>query len=263
MTVLNSNEKNLCTPGGKTGLLSEEETLHLISLAHQGEQEAKESLLRYNLRLVRSIVVRFVGRGVEFDDLFQIGSLGLLKAIDRFKPEVGVKFSTYAVPLIMGEIKQYLRDSGTIKVSRNLKELSVKIRAVREKYLTVFGQEPTIADLQQETAFSRAEIAAALEVARPVSSLQEVVHEDEGSPITLGEQLGEEIEEKLTENLSLRDALLSLEPRLRFIVEERFFGEKTQAEIAAEMGLSQVQISRLEKAALQRLREFLRDESLK
>ena len=260
MTVLNSNGNLPHSLEEKPRLLSEEETFHLIGLAQQGHEEAKERLIKHNLRLVRSIVTRFCGRGVEFDDLFQIGSLGLIKAIDRFKLEVGVKFSTYAVPLIMGEIKQFLRDSGTIKVARNLKELSVKIRSVREKYLTEFGQEPTIAELEQETAYSRAEIAAALEAARPISSLQEVVHEDEGQPITLGEQIGEEIEEKLTEDLSLREAISSLEPRLRMIVEKRFFGEKTQAEIADEVGLSQVQISRLEKAALQHLRDRLRDD---
>lgn len=260
MTVLDSNRSHPHSLQEKPPLLSEEETLHLIALAQQGQEEAKERLIKHNLRLVRSIVARFCGRGVEFDDLFQIGSLGLIKAIDRFKLEVGVKFSTYAVPLIMGEIKQFLRDSGTIKVARNLKELSVKIRAVREKYLTEFGQEPTIAELERETAYSRAEIAAALEAAKPIFSLQEVVHEDEGQPITLGEQIGEEIEEKLTEDLSLREAISSLEPRLRLIVEERFFGEKTQAEIAEEVGLSQVQISRLERAALQHLRERLRDD---
>jgi|SRR5690554_819731 len=240
--------------------LTKEETYRLIDLAQQGDKSAREKLLEDHLRLVQSIISRFSGRGVEYDDLFQLGSLGLVKAIDRFKPEFEVMFSTYAVPLIMGEIKQYIRESGTIKVSRNLKELSQKVRVVRERYFTEFGKEPTIAQLEKETAFSREEIAAAMEASKPVSSLQEVVHEDEGAPITLGEQIGEEIEEQLTENLSLRTALLNLEPRLRTIVEERFFGEKTQAQIGAAFGLSQVQISRLEKLALQRLRELLRDE---
>lgn len=243
----------------KTPILPDEETNRLLTLAHKGDKEAKELLVKHNLRLVRSIVSRFAGRGGEFDDLFQIGSLGLMKAIERFNLSMGVKFSTYAVPVIMGEIRQYLRDSGTIKVSRSLKESASKLRLARERFISLYGKEPTVSELENETSFSREEIAAALEASRPVSSLQEVVHEDEGTPITLGEQVGEEAEEKWMEKLSLRQALVNLEPRLRAIIEERFFGEKTQSEIAALLGVSQVQISRLEKAALQRLRELLRE----
>ena len=183
MTVLNSNEKNLCTPGGKTGLLSEEETLHLISLAHQGEQEAKESLLRYNLRLVRSIVVRFVGRGVEFDDLFQIGSLGLLKAIGRFKPEVG--------KILCGRTLLWVSNSicGTVEQLslRNLEELSVRSRQ--------YGRNIWPSSARTHDHFNR--LLSQAEIIAAQSSQTRLYRKwsmNEGSPITLGNNL-ERIEE--------------------------------------------------------------------
>ncbi|NLZ44607.1 MAG: sigma-70 family RNA polymerase sigma factor [Clostridia bacterium] len=241
-------------------LLSEEETRCLITLARQGEAEAAEKLLKHNSRLIKSIVLRFEGRGVEFDDLYQIGSLGMLKAIARFDPEKGAKFSTYAVTVIMGEIRQYLREEGVIKTSRNLKELAGKVYKARQEYFERYGKEPTISELEEATKLTREEIAAALEIAQPVSSLQEIVHGEDGVAITLEDRVGEEPEEKWMESLSLREALERLEPRLRLIVEERFFREKTQEEIAARIGISQVQVSRLEKTALKLLREMLREE---
>ena len=241
-------------------LLSEEETRSLIALARSGEAEAKEKLLKYNSRLIKSIVLRFEGRGVEFDDLYQIGSLGMLKAIERFDPARGVKFSTYAVTVIMGEIRQYLREDGVIKTSRNLKELAGKVYRARQEFFERYGKEPTISELEEATKLTREEIAAALEIAQPVSSLQEVLHSEEGGAITLEDRVGEEPEEKWMESLSLREALERLEPRLRLIVEERFFREKTQEEIAARLGISQVHVGRLEKTALKLLREMLREE---
>ena len=241
-------------------LLSEEETRCLITRARQGEADAAEKLLKYNSRLIKSIILRFAGRGVEFDDLYQIGSLGMLKAIARFDPEKGVKFSTYAVTVIMGEIRQYLREEGVIKTSRNLKELAGKVYKARQEYFERYGKEPTISELEEATKLTREEIAAALEIAQPVSSLQEIVHGEDGVAITLEDRVGEEPEEKWMESLSLREALERLAPRLRLIVEERFFREKTQEEIAARVGISQVQVSRLEKTALKLLREMLREE---
>lgn len=241
-------------------LLSEEETRSLIALARSGQAEAAEKLLKHNSRLIKSIVLRFEGRGVEFDDLYQIGSLGMLKAIDRFDPAKGVKFSTYAVTVIMGEIRQYLRDDGLIKTGRNLKELAGKVYRARQEFFERYGKEPTISELEEATKLTREEIAAALEIAQPVSSLQEVLHSEEGGAITLEDRVGEEPEEKWMESLSLREALERLEPRLRLIVEERFFREKTQEEIAARLGISQVHVGRLEKTALKLLREMLREE---
>lgn len=242
-------------------LLSDEETRSLIELARGGETEAKEKILKHNSRLIRSIVLRFEGRGVEFDDLFQVGSLGMLKAIERFDPGKGVKFSTYAVTVIMGEIRQYLREDGVIKTGRNLKELAGRVYRARQEFFERYGKEPTISELEDVTKLTREEIAAALEIAQPVSSLQEIVHSDDGPPITLEDRVGEEPEEKWMEIFSLREALERLEPRLRLIVEERFFREKTQEEIATRIGVSQVQVSRLEKTALQFLRELLREEA--
>ena len=244
---------------GQAAFLSEEETACLIRRVHDGDQDAKDFLIERNLRLVRSIVSRFLGRGVEFDDLFQFGSLGLIKAIDRFNFDFEVKFSTYAVHVIIGEIKQYLRKSGSLKVSRGLKELSQQVMKARNDYVNEKGEEPTLSELEKITDLSREEIATALEVSKPVFSLQEVVYEEDGNKITLEEQVGTEIEEKMVEGFALRQALQQLEPRLKVIIEERFFGEKTQAEIGAKIGVSQVQISRLEKAALCQLRELLRD----
>ncbi|HEY8392572.1 MAG TPA: sigma-70 family RNA polymerase sigma factor [Capillibacterium sp.] len=240
-------------------LLADEETLLLIKEAASGNQEAKAILVERNLRLVKSIVGRFTGRGVEYDDLVQIGALGLLKAVERFNPALKVKFSTYAVPLIIGEIKQYLRTDGTLKVSRGIKEIAQKVMHARNAYLAENGQEPTLTELAARTECSREEIATALEVSKPLFSLQEVVYEEEGTALTFEEQVGTGIEEKLVEDFALRQALQQLDPRLRLIVEERFFGEKTQSELAAKLGVSQVQISRLEKAALGRLRELLHD----
>lgn len=243
----------------RTALLSEEETASLIRRLVGGDQQAKTVLIEHNLRLVQSIVSRFSGRGEELDDLFQIGAVGLMKAIERFNPDLGVKLSTYAVPVIIGEIKQYLRESGTIKVSRGLKEVAQKVRKARTEFINEKGEEPTLTDLEKLTDLSREEIASALEVSKPLSSLQEVIYEENGSTLTLEERVGTESEEKMVEDFALRQALQQLDPRARVIIEERFFGEKTQSAIAEKFGVSQVQISRLEKAALCRLRELLHE----
>jgi RNA polymerase sporulation-specific sigma factor len=182
-----------------------------------------------------------------------------MKAIERFNPNLAVQFSTYAVPLIIGEIRQYLRSDGGIKISRGIKEIAQKVMQARNSYLAEQGKEPTLAELAQITLFSREEIATALEISKPISSLQEIVYEEEGSAITLEEKVGTEMEEQLVEEFSLRQALQQLEPRLREVIEARFFGEKTQQELAVKFGVSQVQISRLEKAALCRLRELLHE----
>ena len=234
-------------------LLSEEETLLLMGQVASGDAQAKAILVERNLGLVKSIVGRFTGRGVEYDDLVQIGALGLMKAVERFNPELNVKFSTYAVPLIIGT-------DGLIKVSRGEKELAQKVMRARTQFIAEKGKEPTLAELAELTALNREEIATALEVSKPLSSLQEVVYEEEGTVLTLEDQVGTEVEEEVVEDFALRQALHQLEPRLRLIIEERFFGEKTQRELAEKFGVSQVQISRLEKAALCRLREFLHEQ---
>ena len=159
-----------------------------------GDAQAKAILVERNLGLVKSIVGRFTGRGVEYDDLVQIGALGLMKAVERFNPELNVKFSTYAVPLIIGEIKQYFRTDGLIKVSRGEKELAQKVMRARTQFIAEKGKEPTLAELAELTALNREEIATALEVSKPLSSLQEVVYEEEGTVLTLEDQVGTEVE---------------------------------------------------------------------
>jgi RNA polymerase sporulation-specific sigma factor len=240
----------------ETELLTEAEFLELIELSKTGSAAAKEIIIQHNLRLVRSIAQRFSGRG-ELEDLFQIGCLGLLKAVERFDPAYGVKFSTYAVPLIIGEIKQSLRDSGPIKVGRTIKENSVRIGETRKTLAAEIGRDPTLAELAAATGLSREEIACALEAAQPVSSLQEYLSDHDGEGFTREQVIGEEGEHHLwLEHYALKEVVAQLPERLRLLIEMRFFQEKTQAEVAGVFGISQVQVCRLEKAALNQLRNF-------
>ena len=237
-------------------LLSEREFQELINRHREGDPEAKNIIVQHNLRLVMSIAQRFNGRG-ELDDLFQIGCMGLMKAVERFEPSFGVRFSTYAVPVIIGEIKQYLRDEGPIKISRSLKETAIKVEQTRVALTYKLGKEPTIAELVADTGLSREEIASALEATRPVNSLQEVMHDDEGESLVREQLVGEDGEHlRWLEQYALREVIAMLPERLRLLIEMRFFQEKTQSEVALFFGVSQVQICRLEKDALQQLRKF-------
>ncbi|HOJ77891.1 MAG TPA: SigB/SigF/SigG family RNA polymerase sigma factor [Bacillota bacterium] len=241
----------------ETNLLSDEELYQLIQRYRSGEVEAKNIIIQHNLRLVMSIAQRFSGRG-EIDDLYQIGCIGLLKAVDKFDPSFAVKFSTYAVPVIIGEIKQYLRDAGPIKVSRNLKEIAAKLEQTRNQLTAQLGIEPTLAELQMATGFSYEEIATAMEATRPVNSLQEVVSDEEGDSITREQFIGEDAEQQnWLDNYALKEVIDKLPERLRLLIELRFFQEKTQTEVAGIFGVSQVQICRLEKEALLQLRKLL------
>lgn len=245
----------------KLPLLKEDELRELIELAQNGQSEAKDRLVQHNLRLVMSIVMRFAGRGEE-EDLFQIGCMGLIKAIDRFNVELGVQFSTYAVPLIMGEIRQFLREDGPIKVSRNLRDIARNIGITRERFLQETGREPTISELEEATQLSRQEIAAALEASQPIRYLQESIGGEESEEQTLGDRVaesGDPQELSWFEGMALHEVVGQLEPRLRRVLEMRFFEEKTQAQVAEVFHLSQVQISRLEKEALRLLRETLKE----
>lgn len=245
----------------KLPLLGEETTRKLISKAQSGDTEAKERLVQHNLRLVMSVTTRFTGRGTDEEDLFQLGCLGLVRAIDRFNLEMGVQFSTYAVPLIMGEIRQYLRESGPIKISRTIRETAQQVAVAREKLLQDWGREPTISELQESTQLTREEISTALEAAQPVRYLQEVIGDEESDGITVADRVMEADPQELSwlEGRALHEVLNLLDPRLKRILEQRFFEEKTQTEVASEFGVSQVQISRLEKEALRRLRDILRE----
>ena len=232
-----------------------ERTLALIEQAHQGDKAAREMLVEENLGLVFTVVRRFTGRGCEMEDLIQIGSIGLLKAIDKFDLNYEVKFSTYAVPLIAGEIKRFLRDDGIIKVSRSLKEMAVLIYGTRESMEKRLGREPTLSELSRETGMSPEDIAFAETATGPAESLQRESGED---GFTLELVLGDYgAEEKMVEHVALRSAIEQLPERERQVVALRYYHGMTQQNCAKVMHVSQVQISRLERRAVELLREKL------
>ena len=250
-----------------------EETSVLIAKSQAGDKEAREVLIEKNLGLVHHIVRRFAGRGYELEDLFQIGTIGLMKAIDKFDLKLGVKFSTYAVPMITGEIKRFLRDDGLVKVSRTIKENGLKISWARQKLQAAEGREPTLQEIMAETALSSEEIVIAMEATASVESIYSAVYQDDGSEVYLVDKVvrgargsvgssmvgvsGSEDTEKeeFLNRMLLKQLLDSLEPSERELIEMRYFQDKTQMEVAAVLGVSQVQVSRMEKRILLRLRE--------
>ena len=236
-----------------------EDILALIGRVHQGDKEARDILVEKNMGLVRSIVKRFQNRGVETEDLLQIGSIGLLKAIDKFDLSYNVKFSTYAVPMITGEIKRYLRDDGMVKVSRSLKETAAKAYGARERLLLKNNREPSMEEIADEVGISREELVMALESGAQVESLQKTIFESDGSDIALEDKLPQEKsqQEEILNKMFLEEILGELDAKERELIYLRFFQEKTQAYIGEKMGLSQVQVSRMEKKILGRLREKL------
>ena len=235
------------------------DTLELIKLTKEGNKEARDQIVNDNVGLVWSIVRRFTNRGHEIEDLFQIGSIGLIKAIDKFDLSYGVKFSTYAVPMITGEIKRFLRDDGMIKVSRSLKETATKIRAVREKYNNKIGRDPTLDEVEDELKVDRDIIVMALETSSQVESLYKTIYQGDGSPIYLIDKLteAEDEEEKIIDNIALESIIDSLDEKEREIIRLRYFKDRTQTDIANELGISQVQVSRLEKKILKTMRDKL------
>lgn len=234
-----------------------ERTLALIELAHKGDKEARDVLIEENIGLVWSIVKRFQNRGVEMEDLFQIGSIGLIKAVDKFDTGYDVQFSTYAVPMIAGEIKRFLRDDGILKVSRSLKETAGKAYGIREKLEKQNGQEPTMLEIAQELGLPVEELVMAMESSAQVESLQQVIYQGDGGDISLMDKLEEKENqsEQVVDRLFLEEMLRSLEGKDRELIYKRYFLEKTQAAIADEMGISQVQVSRMEKKILNKLRK--------
>lgn len=233
-----------------------DQTLELLKLAKEGQKAAKETLVLENRGLVWSVVKRFQNRGLESEDLFQIGCIGLLKCIDKFDLSYGVKFSTYAVPMISGEIKRFLRDDGMIKVSRTLKELAYRAYQCQEKLQEKWGREPTITEIAKEIGVECEELALALDANSEVESLYQPIYQKEGQEILLMDKLEEENnEEELVNHLFLEKVLSELEKEDRELIFQRYFEDKTQSAIAKEMGVSQVQISRREKRILKNMRE--------
>lgn len=236
-----------------------EHTQWLIQKAHQGDKAAREQLVEENLGLVFTICRRFAGRGTDMEDLFQIGSIGLLKAIDHFDLAFDVKFSTYAVPMITGEIKRFLRDDGMLKVSRSLKEAAHRTAAAREGLENLLGREPTMEELSSEVGIPREEIVLALEAAADVESLQKPVYQGDGTAIFLEDRIEEKesMNDKLLDRMVLREVMESLEPEERCIIVMRYFKDKTQSQVADILGRTQVQISRMEKKILKKMRDAI------
>ena len=244
----------------KKHLLSHEETLELIQKAQKGDEDAKELLISSNLGLVRSVVGKFANIGYERDDLFQLGSIGLIKAIYKFDLSYNVKFSTYAVPMILGEIKRYLRDDGMVKVSRSLKQLAIKIKVQGEEFSKKLGRDPTIEEIAEELNVEKEDVVMAIESNFSVEYLQGVIHEEEGSPICLIDKIamkGEDEQDKVVDNILLKEVLGKLEKRERQIIMLRYFEDKTQNEIGKLLNISQVQVSRIEKKVLHKLKSYI------
>ena len=236
-----------------------QETLALLKSAHKGDKKARDRLIEENIGLVWSVVKRFKNRGVEMEDLFQIGSIGLIKAVDKFDSSYHVQFSTYAVPMIVGEIKRFLRDDGMIKVSRSLKELSGKLYMQKEQMEKETGQEPTLTELADCLGVTPEEAAEALDSYRDVESIYKIIGQGDGHDMELIERLENNIDENeyVINKIVVQNMMDTLEGRERQIVWMRYFENMTQVTIAKKLGMTQVQVSRLEKKILKRLRESI------
>ncbi len=232
-------------------------TEELIRRSREGDKEARETLIEENMGLIHHVVKRFLGRGVEAEDLFQIGAIGLVKAVDRFDLSFDVRFSTYAVPMIAGEIKRFLRDDSMIKISRSLKELAIRAARLREELLMERGEEPGVEELAERLGVEPEELVQAMDGSAEVESLQKIVYQGDGEGLSLMDKVdqGKDEEETLLRQLLLEQLLSSLEPKERRLIVLRFFHDRTQMQVAEELGMSQVQVSRLEKKILQALKK--------
>ncbi|MBT9281534.1 MAG: RNA polymerase sporulation sigma factor SigG [Hydrogenibacillus schlegelii] len=241
-------------------VLSNKEMRALFEAMHRGDPTAREKLIHGNLRLVLSVIQRFNNRGENVDDLFQVGCIGLMKAIDHFDLSQNVRFSTYAVPMIVGEIRRYLRDNTPIRVSRSLRDIAYKALTVRDRLTAQRGEEPTIEEISAELGVPREEVVFALEAIQEPVSLFEPIYQDGGDPIYVMDQVKDEkVREAFWDDeVAIRRALDDLGPREQLIVAKRFFEGKTQMEVAEEIGISQAQVSRLEKAALRQMQRHVK-----
>lgn len=233
-------------------------TIALIQKSHEGDEKARAQLVEENAGLVWCIVKRFFNRGTEAEDLFQIGNIGLLKAIDKFNLEYDVKFSTYAVPMISGEIKRFLRDDGMIKVSRSLKELAYKAYLCRETLQEKWGRDPTISEIAKYLQVEEGELMMALDAGGDIESLHKPIFQKDGQEIRLMDKLPEKDgeEEKILNHMVLKQLMATLNKEERQLIYLRYFAERTQSQVGKEMGISQVQVSRLEKKILKRMRAY-------
>lgn len=253
---LQYNKVEICGVNtAKLKVLSEEEKNELLLRVKDGDMAAREELIKGNLRLVLSVIQRFTNRGENMDDLFQIGCIGLMKAIDGFDVSLGVKFSTYGVPMILGELRRYLRDNNSIRVSRSLKDIAYRAMQEKERLTNLHCKEPTIDEIAENLQLNRTDVVLALEsIVEPIS-LYEPVFSDGGDTIYVMDQLGDNNDDKnWLDEIALKEAIQNLNEREKRIMTMRFFNGKTQMEVAAEIGISQAQVSRLEKGAIRKIK---------
>lgn len=239
----------------KLKVLSEKETMELLERTKKGDSKAREELINGNLRLVLSVIQRFAGRGENPDDLFQVGCIGLIKAIDNFDMKYDVKFSSYGVPMILGEVKRYLRDNNQVRVSRSLRDLAYRAMQAKEKLTNDKNREPTVEEIAKEIDAKREDVVMALEAISEPMSLYEPVFSEAGDTIYVMDQIGDNNDDlNWLNEISLKEAIKNLGQREKRILNLRFFQGKTQVEVASEIGISQAQVSRLEKGALNKIK---------
>ncbi|SEF54929.1 RNA polymerase, sigma subunit, RpoX/SigF [Caloramator fervidus] len=242
-----------------TKFLDSQDVYDLIIKSQNGDKEAQEILVKSNLGLVNLVIRRFVNMGFDYEELFQIGCIGLIKAIRNFKVDQNVKFSTYAVPMILGEVRRFLRDDGLIKVSRNMKETAKKVKQAKEKLAKQLGREATIEEIAQELCITSEDVVLSLESLNGPEYLYDTIHQDDGSPVLLIDKISERetSEGDTIDKLAIKEIINKLEPKQRQIIFLRYFKDLTQSEVAKMLGISQVQVSRIEKKVLNLIKQAL------
>ena len=254
------NKVSICgVDTSKLPVLSEKRMRELFLEIHSGSEQARQEFAQGNLRLVLSVIQRFSNRGENMDDLFQVGVIGLIKSIDNFDTSMDVRFSTYAVPMIIGEVRRYLRDNNALRVSRSLRDTAYKALQIRNRLSNEEFRDPTIDEIAREMQMDVESVAYALDAIQDPVSLFEPVFHDGADTVFVMDQLKDDkaTDERLIENIALKEAVRRLNDRERKIVQKRFFEGRTQTEVAAEIGISQAQVSRLEKCALERIRKYI------
>jgi len=252
------NKVEICgVDTSKLPVLSNEEMRLLFQQYQDGDWTARQKLVNGNLRLVLSVIQRFNNRGEYVDDLFQVGCIGLMKAIDNFDLSQNVKFSTYAVPMIIGEIRRYLRDNNPIRVSRSLRDIAYKALQMRDELTNLYSREPTVNEISEKLGLPNEDVVFALDAIQDPVSLFEPIYHDGGDPIYIMDQISDERQRdgQWVDHIALREAMKKLNDREKLILSMRFFEGKTQVEVAEEIGISQAQVSRLEKAAIQQMQK--------
>ena len=239
-------------------VLKESEKTELLKLAKNGDKSAREKMINGNLRLVLSVVQKFSGRSEPPDDLFQVGCIGLIKAIDNFDPDLDVKFSTYGVPMIIGEIRRFLRDSNSVRVSRSIRDTAYRAMQVKEEFINEHGREPKVDEIAEIMDIPKSKVVVALEAIVEPVSLYDPVYSDSGDTIFIMDQLSDKNSDAgWLEEIALKEAIKVLSPREKHILAMRFFDGRTQMDVASQIGISQAQVSRLEKGALQKIKKQL------